>query len=47
MISHRLSDIFEVADRVVVLRHGEVRAERKISETNSREVADLMMGVTA
>lgn len=47
IISHRLSDIFEVADRVVVLRHGEVRAERKISETNSREVADLMMGVTA
>lgn len=47
IISHRLSDIFEVADRVVVLRHGEVRAVRKISETNSREVADLMMGVTA
>ncbi len=42
-ISHNLADIFAVADRIVVLRRGEVAGERRIEETNSDEVVKLMV----
>jgi len=43
-ISHHLDEVFEVADRVVVLRDGEVVAEKNIEETTPRELANIMVG---
>jgi simple sugar transport system ATP-binding protein len=43
-ISHNLIDIFQVSDRILVLRRGVNVGERKISETNGDEVVRLMVG---
>lgn len=43
-ISHKLNEVMEISDRVVVLRSGRVVAERKTAETSSRELANLMVG---
>lgn len=43
-ISHKLNEVMEISDRVVVLRHGKVSAERKTAETNAKELANLMVG---
>jgi simple sugar transport system ATP-binding protein len=43
-ISHNLADIFEVCDRIVVLRRGIVAGERSISGTNPDEIVRLMVG---
>ena len=43
-ISHNLSDIFEVADRVVVFRRGENAGERRPFETTGDEVVRMMVG---
>ena len=43
-ISHNLADIFEVSDRILVLRRGKKAGERMISETDSDEVVKLMVG---
>ncbi len=43
-ISHNLSDIFAVADRIVVLRRGKVAGVRAIGETDGDEVVKLMVG---
>ena len=43
-ISHKLNEVMDISDRVVVLRGGEVVAERKTAETNIRELANLMVG---
>jgi simple sugar transport system ATP-binding protein len=42
-ISHNLNDIFQVSDRILVLRRGEKVGERLISETNHDEVVRLMV----
>jgi ABC-type sugar transport system ATPase subunit len=42
-ISHNLIDIFQVSDRILVLRRGEKVGERLISETNHDEVVRLMV----
>ena len=42
LISHRLQDVFQVADRIVVLRSGEVAAVHVVSETNMDDVAAEM-----
>ena len=34
LISHRMPDVFAVCDRVVVLRRGEKRADKRISESS-------------
>lgn len=47
IISHRMHDIFEVADRIVVLRHGQVAGERLVSETTPAEIVGLMTGISA
>src|ERR1700738_170804 len=41
-ISHNLNDIFQVSDRILVLRRGEKVGERLISQTNHDEVVRLM-----
>jgi simple sugar transport system ATP-binding protein len=43
-ISHNLTDIFDVCDRIVVLRRGVVAGERLISNTNPDEIVRLMVG---
>jgi rhamnose transport system ATP-binding protein len=43
-ISHRLEEIFAVADRVTVLRDGESVGTRTVSEINEQELIRLMVG---
>ncbi len=43
-ITHRLSEVMEVAQRMTVLRDGEVVATKPIAETNIAEIAELMVG---
>ena len=43
-ISHRLDEIVQAADRVTVLRDGELIATKNTSETNVIELAELMVG---
>ena len=43
-ISHRLNEIFEIADRVTVLKDGQTMATRIVAETNSAELVRLMVG---
>ena len=43
-ISHKLNEVMDISNRVVVLRAGEVVAERNTAETDSRELANLMVG---
>jgi D-xylose transport system ATP-binding protein len=42
LISHNMSDVFEVADNITVLRLGQNVAEFKTSETNQREVVEAI-----
>jgi D-xylose transport system ATP-binding protein len=42
LISHNLSDIFEVADNITVLRLGQTVAEFKRTETTQREVVEAI-----
>jgi D-xylose transport system ATP-binding protein len=42
LISHNMSDVFEVADGITVLRLGQNVAEFKTSETNQREVVEAI-----
>ena len=44
LISHRFNDIFEVTDRIQVLRTGQVAGVRKTSETTQEEIVSLMFG---
>lgn len=43
-ISHNLIDIFQVSDRILVLRRGSKVGEVRTSETNPDEVVRLMVG---
>ena len=43
-ISHNLTEIFEISDRVLVLRQGRKAGERHVAETDSAEVVKLMVG---
>jgi len=44
LVTHKLAEALAVADRITVLRHGRVTAERQASLTNEAELARLMMG---
>jgi len=43
-ISHRLDEIIEGADRVTVLRDGQLVVTKDIGDTNAHEIAQLMIG---
>jgi rhamnose transport system ATP-binding protein len=43
-ISHRLEELFEIADRVTVLRDGETVATRAMKEVSRAELISLMVG---
>lgn len=44
MITHRLSDIFEVADRIIVMRHGEVTHDLLPAETDIKDLTSKILG---
>ena len=44
LISHRMPDVFAVADRIVVLRRGRKVADKPISESSPEEVTGLITG---
>ncbi|MFC3228340.1 ATP-binding cassette domain-containing protein [Marinibaculum pumilum] len=46
IISHRLTDIFEVGDRVMVLKRGRNVGERRIAETSEQEVLEIIVSGT-
>ena len=44
LISHRMPDVFSVADRIVVLRRGRKVADKRIDESSPEEVTGLITG---
>ncbi len=44
LISHRMPDVFEVCDRVIVLRRGSKVADKQIADTSPEEVTGLITG---
>lgn len=44
LISHRLNDVFEVTDRIVVLRQGRIEADLVTADTKMREVVSYIVG---
>ena len=43
-VSHRIDEVFEIADRMVILRDGRVVGERVVSETSPEETILLIVG---
>ena len=43
-ITHHFEEIFRIADRIYVLRDGENAGEVKVKDTNTKELAKLMLG---
>ena len=43
-VSHRLDEVFEIADRMVVLRDGRVAGERPVTETTPDETILMIVG---
>lgn len=43
-VSHRLDEVFQIADRVVVLRDGETVGVRSVAHTTPEELVDLIVG---
>jgi ribose transport system ATP-binding protein len=43
-VSHRLDEVFDIADRMVVLRDGQVAGERRLTETTPEETILLIVG---
>ena len=43
IISHRIEDILETADRAVVLKHGAVVGERRVAETGGDELVHMIV----
>ncbi len=44
LISHRMPDVFGVADRIAVLRRGRLVASKKIADSSPEEVTGLITG---
>lgn len=43
-VSHRLDEVFQLSDRVVVLRDGETVGVRSVAHTSPEELVDLIVG---
>jgi ribose transport system ATP-binding protein len=46
-ISHKLDEIKEVSDRIVLMRNGEITAERRAADTSAAELVSLLGGDVA
>ena len=44
LISHRMPDIFEVCEKLVVLRRGEKVCEKMIKDSSTEEATGLITG---
>ena len=44
LISHRLNDVMEVTDRIVVLRQGRIEADLVTKQTQMKEVVEYIVG---
>lgn len=44
LISHRMPDVFDVGDRVIVLRRGRKVADKRIADSSPEEVTGLITG---
>jgi urea transport system ATP-binding protein len=44
LISHRMPDVFEVADRIIVLRRGSKVADKETVQTSPEEITGLITG---
>jgi simple sugar transport system ATP-binding protein len=44
LISHRMPDVFDVADRVIVMRRGRKVADKQIAKSSPEEVTGLITG---
>ena len=44
IISHRMPDVFDVSDRVIVMRRGRKVADKKIAKSSPEEVTGLITG---
>ncbi|TRC96830.1 sugar ABC transporter ATP-binding protein [Mesorhizobium sp. WSM4303] len=44
LISHRMPDVFAVADRIIVLRRGSKVADRQVDNTSPEEITGLITG---
>lgn len=44
LISHRLNDVMEVTDRIVVLRQGRIEADLVTADTKLRDVIEFIVG---
>jgi simple sugar transport system ATP-binding protein len=47
LISHRMPDVFSVADRVVVMRRGHKVADKPVAQSSPEEVTGLITGAIA
>jgi simple sugar transport system ATP-binding protein len=47
LVSHRMPDVFAVADRIIVLRRGAKVADKAIAGTSPEEVTGLITGAIA
>jgi ABC-type sugar transport system ATPase subunit len=45
VISHNINHVFELVDRIIVLRNGEKVGERLKNETNIKEIVSMITGV--
>ena len=43
-ITHKLQEVMEVADRIIVMRSGRISGDLRKDETNARELSRLMIG---
>ena len=44
LVSHRMPDVFQVADKIVVLRRGNLVASKQASKSSPEEVTGLITG---
>jgi len=46
IISHNIAHVFELVDRIIVLRNGEIVGERIKQNTNPNEIISMITGIT-